>query len=300
MASILYPNHDQVKTEEPPPFNSATSLILVDYTLTFMNVPENSGEDRELPVDDSVDTVPNVQEITELAADLGVHTVATHDTHISGKNATVVTSYDNTIVPYRSYSLDEVYNWGGKDNNPILPTAGFTLDQYTRYLEIIDAHKATIWPRHADPLSRFYGIYPSVLSTLMKNPNLEIVRKGSHMSEIIPGFVPEAYSALFTALGESLGLGESLKARKKRIIFTYGLARDFCVGFTNLDLARMGFEVWCIIDAGASVFVSPENTGTQWNSDQLMVMREIEAGVHYCKTADVIRVNGRRRRQRAA
>ena len=36
-------------------------------------------------------------------------------------------------------------------------------------------------------------------------------------------------------------------------VFTCGLAYDFCVGYTSVDAAKLGFEVFCIKDASRGI-----------------------------------------------
>jgi nicotinamidase/pyrazinamidase len=58
----------------------------------------------------------------------------------------------------------------------------------------------------------------------------------------------DAYSAL-----EGTDLGERLEARQIRRVFVGGLATDYCVRATVLDLIDAGFDVVVIDDAIAAV-----------------------------------------------
>ncbi len=70
----------------------------------------------------------------------------------------------------------------------------------------------------------------------------------------------ESYSAIFNTLGEqSTQLANDLKYDDVRIVFVSGLARDYCVGNTVLDLARMGFVVILLEDCTAYVAEESNN-----------------------------------------
>ncbi len=58
---------------------------------------------------------------------------------------------------------------------------------------------------------------------------------------------------------KSTGLGEWLKAKGVTEVFVCGLATDYCVKFTALDAAQMGFKTFFIEDASRGVNLQPDD-----------------------------------------
>jgi nicotinamidase/pyrazinamidase len=58
---------------------------------------------------------------------------------------------------------------------------------------------------------------------------------------------------------KSTGLGEWLKAKGVTEVFVCGLATDYCVKFTALDTALMGFKTFFIADASRGVNLQPND-----------------------------------------
>lgn len=70
----------------------------------------------------------------------------------------------------------------------------------------------------------------------------------------------DSYSGLFdNGHRKSTGLGEWLKARGVAEVFVCGLATDYCVKFTALDAAQMGFRTHFIEDASRGVNLQPND-----------------------------------------
>jgi nicotinamidase/pyrazinamidase len=68
----------------------------------------------------------------------------------------------------------------------------------------------------------------------------------------------DSYSGLFdNGHQKSTGLGEWLEAQGVTEVFTCGLATDYCVKFTALDAAQMGFKACLIEDASRGVDLRP-------------------------------------------
>ncbi len=64
----------------------------------------------------------------------------------------------------------------------------------------------------------------------------------------------DSYGGLFdNGHRRSTGLGEWLKAQRVTEVFVCGLATDYCVKFTALDAAKMGFKTHLIEDASRGV-----------------------------------------------
>jgi nicotinamidase/pyrazinamidase len=58
---------------------------------------------------------------------------------------------------------------------------------------------------------------------------------------------------------KSTGLGEWLKAQGVTDVYVCGLATDYCVKFTALDAAQMGFRTHLIEDASRGVNLRPDD-----------------------------------------
>ncbi len=70
----------------------------------------------------------------------------------------------------------------------------------------------------------------------------------------------DSYSGLFdNGHRKSTGLGEWLKAKGVMEVFVCGLATDYCVKFTALDAAQMGFKTHFIEDASRGVNLQPND-----------------------------------------
>ena len=70
----------------------------------------------------------------------------------------------------------------------------------------------------------------------------------------------DSYSGLFdNGHRKSTGLGEWLKAQGVTEVFVCGLATDYCVKFTALDAAKMGFKTHFVEDASRGVNLRPDD-----------------------------------------
>jgi nicotinamidase/pyrazinamidase len=70
----------------------------------------------------------------------------------------------------------------------------------------------------------------------------------------------DSYSGLFdNGHRKSTGLGEWLKAQGVSEVYVCGLATDYCVKFTALDAAQMGFKIFFIEDASRGVNLGPDD-----------------------------------------
>jgi nicotinamidase/pyrazinamidase len=70
----------------------------------------------------------------------------------------------------------------------------------------------------------------------------------------------DSYSGLFdNGHRKSTGLGEWLKAAGVTDVFVCGLATDYCVKFTALDAAGMGFKTHFVEDASRGVNLQPND-----------------------------------------
>src|SRR5262245_48444447 len=97
----------------------------------------------------------------------------------------------------------------------------------------------TLWPDHCVQGSSGAEIHPGLAWTKAEL----IIRKG---------FRPaiDSYSAFYeNDRTTPTGLGGYLKERGLRKLVLVGLATDFCVAYSALDAARLGFEVAVVLDA---------------------------------------------------
>ena len=90
----------------------------------------------------------------------------------------------------------------------------------------------------------------------------------------------DSYSGLFdNGHRKSTGLGEWLKAKGVMEVFVCGLATDYCVKFTALDAAQMGFKTYFIEDASRGVNLQPEdvkNAVAEINRAGIIICRSYE------------------------
>ena len=105
----------------------------------------------------------------------------------------------------------------------------------------------TLWPDHCVQGTSGAQLHPS----LPMEPVSAIVRKGTD-----PGV--DSYSAIRNnwdsdGLRPTTGLAGYLRERGVEDVWVAGLARDFCVLWTALDVVNMGFEVSVLWDLSRSV-----------------------------------------------
>ncbi len=97
----------------------------------------------------------------------------------------------------------------------------------------------TLWPDHCVQGTRGADFHPDLHWTKAEL----VIRKG---------FRPEldSYSAFFeNDRATPTGLGGYLRERGLNKVVLVGLATDFCVGYSALDAARLGFETTVLLDA---------------------------------------------------
>lgn len=107
----------------------------------------------------------------------------------------------------------------------------------------------TLWPAHC-----VQGTPGAELAKPLNRP---------HIAKVFPkGTDPaiDSYSGFFdNGHRKSTGLGEWLKAQGAQEVFVCGLATDYCVKFTALDAAQMGFKTSFIEDASRGVNLRPSD-----------------------------------------
>lgn len=105
----------------------------------------------------------------------------------------------------------------------------------------------TLWPAHCVQGTSGAELAPG----LRRERIAKIFPKGTHAGI-------DSYSGLYdNGHRQSTGLGEWLTARGVTEVFVCGLATDYCVKFTALDAAQMGFRTHFIEDASRGVNLQP-------------------------------------------
>lgn len=115
--------------------------------------------------------------------------------------------------------------------------------------DVIDLHGVSqvLWPDHC--------VQGSSGASFASRLNVEhidaVVRKGSDVRV-------DSYSGFFDNDHVSeTGLNDLLRARGVRRVFVCGLAADYCVKFTALDAAALGYETVLLTDATRAVNLQP-------------------------------------------
>ena len=129
----------------------------------------------------------------------------------------------------------------------------------------------TLWPVHC--VQETPGA--ELATGLMRERIAKIFPKGTDVGI-------DSYSGLNdNGHRKSTGLGEWLQAKGVTEVFVCGLATDYCVKFTALDAAQMGFKTFFIEDASRGVNLQPkdvENAVTEMN----------RAGIATVQSADLL------------
>lgn len=96
-----------------------------------------------------------------------------------------------------------------------------------------------LWPSHCVQDTEDAALHPD-----LKLPTAQlIIRKGFHQHI-------DSYSAFLEADHKtSTGLAGYLKERGIQTVYVVGIATDFCVAWTAIDAANLGFESYVIADA---------------------------------------------------
>ncbi|GAC1358753.1 MAG: bifunctional nicotinamidase/pyrazinamidase [Acidobacteriaceae bacterium] len=129
----------------------------------------------------------------------------------------------------------------------------------------------TLWPDHCVQGSRGAELHPH-----LSIPHAELILRKGFRSRI------DSYSAFFENDGTTpTGLAGYLRERNLKRLFFTGLAYDFCVGFSAVAAADLGFESIVIEDLSRSVSLS----GTVARTNQAFADR----GVSRNQAAEIIR-----------
>ncbi|HTM68225.1 MAG TPA: isochorismatase family protein [Candidatus Binatia bacterium] len=146
------------------------------------------------------------------------------------------------LAPYAQLDLKAIAGWTSKKNG-IAKDALFDLRDLTRYLREVGSQ--TLWPDH--------GIAGSVEADM--HPALWNAAHGHFDFVLIKGYDAkvDSYSGFRDNLKQTTGLGATMRENGVERIFVDGLAFDFCVGWSAIDAAAEGFEVYLIEEATRSV-----------------------------------------------
>jgi nicotinamidase/pyrazinamidase len=107
----------------------------------------------------------------------------------------------------------------------------------------------TLWPVHC--VQNTQGA--ELAGSLKRERIARIFPKGTD-----PGI--DSYSGFFdNGRRQATGLGDWLKAKGVTGVYVAGLAADYCVKFTALDAAQLGFKTWLIEDGSRGVNLRPDD-----------------------------------------
>lgn len=108
---------------------------------------------------------------------------------------------------------------------------------------LLDYGTQVLWPRHCVQGSQDAEFHPD-----LNIPTAQmIIRKGFH-SQI------DSYSAFMEADHKTTtGLAGYLKERGIDTVYIVGIATDFCVAWTAIDAAKLGFKTFVISDATKAI-----------------------------------------------
>jgi nicotinamidase/pyrazinamidase len=136
--------------------------------------------------------------------------------------------------------------------------------------DVIDLHglQQVLWPVHCVQNTHGADFVPG----LDRNAWKAVFQKGTD-----PGI--DSYSGFFdNGKRRATGLGDFLKEKGVTDVYVLGLATDYCVKFTALDAASLGFRTTLIEDASRGVDLQP--------GDAAKAVAEMrQAGVRVIQTA---------------
>jgi nicotinamidase/pyrazinamidase len=139
---------------------------------------------------------------------------------------------------------------------------------------VIDIHGSpqTLWPDHC--VQGSHGA--DLMAALDKSRITHIFQKGTD-----PRI--DSYSGFLDAdHRNATGLADFLREHHVTRVYIAGLATDYCVRYTALDAAQLGFEAYVVADACRGVNLQPE--------DSEAAMREMKAaGVKIIRSSAILR-----------
>ena len=137
---------------------------------------------------------------------------------------------------------------------------------------IVDNMTQVLWPNHCVQDSQGANFHPDL--------NIKNVHKIFHKG--IDKKI-DSYSAFFDNKHlRSTGLGDYLREQSVEEIYIMGLATDFCVKYSSLDAAHLGFQVFVIEDACRGVEISPGDVDKAFKEMQ-------SAGIRLIHSNDILK-----------
>lgn len=215
-------------------------LVRIDATSTFFPKDEAVAGTGELPVPGGDRIIVPLNAVTPA---FNGHVIDLQDAHPE-KAAYLASTYlhlgkkpySPTLHPSEyTVTAAEFRAWRARGEE--FP---FDADKFERYLETVGAE--TLWADHAMIGQPGAELHPGIVHRIPEKRILKGTGRELH-----------PYGSTDRAGMEDAGLKSELRRRRSRVVFTAGLAEDFCVGDNNLQLADDGFQVVMISDATAAI-----------------------------------------------
>ena len=126
--------------------------------------------------------------------------------------------------------------------------------------------KQLLWPDHC-----VQGTFGAEFHPDLKIPNCELVLRKGYDPLI------DSYSAFFeNDRKTATGLNGYLRERQINRLFLVGLATDYCVSYSALDAAKMGFEVF-VIEDGCRAIDMDGSLGNAWRKMEAVSVGRIQS-----------------------
>lgn len=136
----------------------------------------------------------------------------------------------------------------------------------------IDGLMQVMWPIHCVQNTKGADF----VSTLDTTKFEQIFHKGTD-SQI------DSYSGVFdNGRRKATGMADYLRAQNIEEVYIVGLATDYCVKFTALDFADLGFQTYLIADACRGV-------NLQAGDEESALLECVKAGVNVIESADILK-----------
>lgn len=145
---------------------------------------------------------------------------------------------------------------------------------------IAGTFEQTLWPTHCVQETTGAAFHPDLASHASK---VVVIKKGLNP-------VVDSYSAIYNVIGgDSTGLDARLKKEGITDVYLVGLALDYCVKYTALDLADLKYNTFVITDATKPVSsITGEDAIKQMNSRgvKMVTIDDAEKAVNLNENGD--------------
>jgi nicotinamidase/pyrazinamidase len=169
------------------------------------------------------------------------------------KKALLVVDLQNDFCPGGALGIN--------DANKIIPAINRYISKFQQnnclIIATCDWHPADsthfdkrggLWPVHCVAKTHGAEFHPD-----LKIPDdIIIVYKGTGINE-------DGYSAVSAKTNEGIGLSRLLRNYNVEEVYICGLATDYCVKFSTLDLTNEEFKVYILLDAIKAVNLKPDD-----------------------------------------